>query len=230
MACRGNPLSREHTQSSQRLISRTNEHFLNPNPGFPLRGVKQGSFERPDSAWIDPEMRNTITEGRAHEARDRFIDSIDEGDVLRLASSHHNGGTVRLLQTASTRDLQHLLLCALWRERERREWRRERRGDRRCCRPRFMGCSHPAGTASLHPSPREGRERGGGNAVGRRPSPLLRLPRARPTGISARLLTSKTTIPIPKVHAYSAAPKKGPFGVASYIILEYVEGTMLSKV
>ncbi len=91
MACRGNPLSREHTQSSQRLISRTNEHFLNPNPGFPLRGVKLGSFERPDSAWIDPEMRNTITEGRAHEARDRFIDSIDEGDVLRLASSHHNG-------------------------------------------------------------------------------------------------------------------------------------------
>jgi len=44
------------------------------------------------------------------------------------------------------------------------------------------------------------------------------------------LLASKTTIPIPKVHAYSIAREMGPFGVASYMILEYVEGTMLSEI
>lgn len=35
-------------------------------------------------------MRNKIAEHRVHEARDRFIKSIKEDDIRRLASSYHN--------------------------------------------------------------------------------------------------------------------------------------------
>ncbi len=36
-------------------------------------------------------MRDKIMQRRVRDARDRFVASIDEGDVLRLASSHHGG-------------------------------------------------------------------------------------------------------------------------------------------
>ncbi len=36
-------------------------------------------------------MRDKIAQRRVHEARDRFVAAINEDDILRLASAHHNG-------------------------------------------------------------------------------------------------------------------------------------------
>ena len=40
----------------------------------------------------------------------------------------------------------------------------------------------------------------------------------------------KTTITIPKLYAYSFAREKGPYGIVSFMILEYIEGQTLNEV
>jgi len=37
------------------------------------------------------QLKDRIVQSRVHRERDQFIASIQEGDVCRLASSHHNG-------------------------------------------------------------------------------------------------------------------------------------------
>jgi hypothetical protein len=43
----------------------------------------------------------------------------------------------------------------------------------------------------------------------------------------SRLIAEKTTIPTPRIYAYSLACKKGPYSIASFVILEYIEGQTL---
>ena len=42
----------------------------------------------------------------------------------------------------------------------------------------------------------------------------------------SRLIAEKT-IPTPRIYAYSLACKKGPYSIASFVILEYIEGQTL---
>ncbi|EJT68006.1 hypothetical protein GGTG_14417, partial [Gaeumannomyces tritici R3-111a-1] len=44
-----------------------------------------------------------------------------------------------------------------------------------------------------------------------------------------QFVASHTTIPVPKVHAYSTSREPGAHGVASYMILEYVQGKTLDE-
>jgi hypothetical protein len=46
---------------------------------------------------------------------------------------------------------------------------------------------------------------------------------------TSRLVAEKTTIPIPRIYAYSLAREKGPYGIASFLILEYIEGKRLCE-
>ncbi len=48
--------------------------------------------------------------------------------------------------------------------------------------------------------------------------------------LAIRLLENKTTIPIPKVYWYSITREKGPHGVSSFIILEYIDGKKLADI
>ncbi len=41
---------------------------------------------------------------------------------------------------------------------------------------------------------------------------------------AARYVASLTTIPVPRIHAYSTAREKGAHGIASFMILEYIDG------
>ncbi len=47
--------------------------------------------------------------------------------------------------------------------------------------------------------------------------------------MATRLIAGDTTIPIPKIHAHSLESEKGPHGVASFVIMEYVQGQILNN-
>jgi Phosphotransferase enzyme family len=44
------------------------------------------------------------------------------------------------------------------------------------------------------------------------------------------VIAAKTTIPIPKLYAYSVARENGPYGIASFMIIEYIDGQNLNNI
>ncbi len=92
-----------------------------------------------------------------------------------------------------------------------------------------MGCSRPAESVSLHPCPRK-RSRARWLLDSRSSYAGLVLGATINITIFARLIAFKTIILIPKVCAFSIVREKGPFGDASYMILEYLPSISLLKV
>ncbi|KAL5322589.1 hypothetical protein ACEPPN_010562 [Leptodophora sp. 'Broadleaf-Isolate-01'] len=150
-------------------------------------------------------MRNKIAEHRVHEARDRFIKSIKEDDIRRLASSYHNDDPCTFFKPPT-------------------------RGSYNICF--FVKFHSPSTQRTSHDATEQADESGSSWVVRVPLDPYLSIPAYEKleTEVTVmQLIASKTTIPIPKLHAYSLAHEKGVYGIASFIIMEYIEDRTLNN-
>ncbi|KAH9219816.1 hypothetical protein DL95DRAFT_422631 [Leptodontidium sp. 2 PMI_412] len=158
-------------------------------------------------------MRDKIAEHHVHEARDRFIKSIDEDDIRRLASSYHNDDPCTFFKPPT-------------------------RGSYNICF--FVKFHSPSAQRTSHDATEQADESGSSWVVRVPLDPYLSIPTCEKLETEVafanqvvslpRLIASKTTIPIPKLHTYSLAHEKGVYGIASFMIMEYIEGRTLDNV
>ncbi|KAK0621928.1 phosphotransferase enzyme family-domain-containing protein [Bombardia bombarda] len=165
-------------------------------------------------------MRDRIVQARVHKNRQDFIESINEDDICRLASSYHGGDP-----------------CSFFKPPDRGSYNS-------CYFVEFGGSAgigigrsrgdDVTGSNGSSDGFNNSKKRGGDRWVVRVPlSPYLAMPaydKLESEVAVMQLIAAKTTIPIPPLHAYSLAREKGPYGVASFMILGYVEGRSLNDV
>ncbi|KPM34283.1 hypothetical protein AK830_g12291 [Neonectria ditissima] len=143
----------------------------------------------PTSSQGPRQLKDRVVQSRIHHERDRFIASIHESDVCRLASSYHDGDSCTFFKppTRGSYNICYFVqFCSAGTDVER--W---------VVRVPLAPCLALGGRNKLE-------------------SEIA----------SMKLVAEKTTIPIPKIHAYALNSSSEP--LSSFIILEYVEGQKLS--
>ncbi|RDL40360.1 Uncharacterized protein BP5553_00339 [Venustampulla echinocandica] len=150
-------------------------------------------------------MLDRVVEDRVHNNRDGFIESIKEDDICRLASSYHNSEP-----------------CTIFKPPVRGSYNI-------CFFVRFCSLSSDNETISDGEKCEEG-----DSWVVRVPlSPCLSFEaheKLESEVATMQLIAEKTNIPIPRIHVYSLAQEKGPYNIASFVILDYIEGRTLFDV
>ncbi|KAH6716161.1 phosphotransferase enzyme family protein [Leptodontidium sp. MPI-SDFR-AT-0119] len=154
------------------------------------------------------QLKDRIVQSRVHHERDQFIAAIHEDDICRLASSHHNGDPCKIFKPAS-------------------------RGSYNICY--FVQFSSHGLDVVADTGSGDGKHLQDENVekwVVRVPlAPCLAFGRRNKLEseiATMQLVADKTTIPLPKIYAYSL--DDGPEPLSSFLILEYVEGQKLSSV
>jgi hypothetical protein len=182
-----------------------------------------GALLIPDILWLKCETKSPSI--RVHEARDRFIELISEDHIRRLASSYHNDDPCAFFKPPAWGSYN---ICFFVRFRLRSTNEASdpsgqscEIGDRWVVR---VPLSPYLGIAAYNKLESEvAIMQYAVDTDKTRAQTLTQFP-------AAKVIAVKTTIPIPKLYAYSLARENGPYGIASYMILEYIEGRNLNNV
>ncbi|KAL8312977.1 hypothetical protein RB593_007282 [Gaeumannomyces tritici] len=145
-------------------------------------------------------MYDEIIEDGIRKEREQYIESIKDR-ICSLASAHHGGDDCEFFQDFKRGSYNVCFFVRFFRRpRPARELDAAPNGDRWVVRVPLAPC------LAIEPWEKVATE-----------------------VATMQFVASHTTIPVPKVHAYSTSREPGAHRVASYIILEYVQGKTLDE-